>query len=56
MVYYKRTDISERIDVNKTSEPKERNICHYQYFLNKEFKFQSYLCNRCGNLAMGNEL
>ena len=29
MVYYNRTDISERIDVNKTSEPKERNICHY---------------------------
>ena len=34
MFYY------DRIDVNKTSESKEYNICHYWYFLNNRFKFQ----------------
>ena len=28
------------------------NICHYWYFLNKEFKFQTYVCNRCHHLSM----
>ena len=34
MFYY------DRIDVNKTSESKEYDICHYWYFLNNRFKFQ----------------
>ena len=42
--------ISEVIDVNKTSESKEYDICYYWYFLNKVFKFQSYVCNRCHDL------
>ena len=29
MFYYDRTDVSERTNVNKTSESKEYNICHY---------------------------
>ena len=29
MLYHDRTDISEVIDINKTSESKECNICHY---------------------------
>ena len=29
MIYYDRIDISEGIDVNKTSKPKECNICYY---------------------------
>ena len=29
MLYSDRTDVSEGIDVNKTSESKESNICHY---------------------------
>ena len=35
MLYYERIDISEIIDVNKTSESKECDICHYRYFLIK---------------------
>ena len=46
MLYYDRTDVSEGIDVNKTNKLKEYDICHYWYFLNKIFKFQSYLCYR----------
>ena len=41
MVYYDIIDVSEGIDVNKTSESKECDICHYCYFLDKTFKFQS---------------
>ena len=28
------------------------DICYYWYFLNKGFKFQTYVCNRCHNLLM----
>ena len=34
MLYYDKIDVSEGIDVNKTSASKECNICHYWYFLN----------------------
>ena len=52
MQHYDTIDVSERIDVNKTNEPKECNICHYWYSLNKGFKFQTYVCNRCHDLLM----
>ena len=29
MLYYDRIDISDRNDVNKTSESKKGDICHY---------------------------
>ena len=28
------------------------DICHYWYFLNYSFKFQSNVCNRCHDLLM----
>ena len=43
MLYYDRTDVFERIDINKTSASRECDICHYLHFLNKDFKFQSYV-------------
>ena len=45
MLYCGRIDISEGIDVNKTSSSKEYNIFHYRSFLDKGFKFQPYVCN-----------
>ena len=33
MIYYDRIDVSEGIDVNKTSASKEYDVCHYWYFL-----------------------
>ena len=39
MLYYDRVDVSEGIDVNKTSASKECDTCHYWYFLNYNFKF-----------------
>ena len=52
MLYYGRTDFSEGIDINKTSEQKKRDVCDYWYFLNKGFTFQPYACNRCHDLLI----
>ena len=52
MLYYDRIDVSEGIDVNKTSASKECDICHYWYFLNYSFKFQPNVCNRCHDLLL----
>ena len=40
ILYHDRIDVSEDADVNKTSESKDFNVCHYWYFINKGFKFQ----------------
>ena len=52
ILYYDRIDVSEGIDVNKTSASKECNIFHYWYFLNYTFKFQPNVCNRSHDLLM----
>ena len=46
MLYFDKTDISEGIDINKTSASKEY-IRHYWYFLNFSPTFQQNVCNRC---------
>ena len=52
MFHYDRIDVSEGIDVYKTSASKECDICHYWYFLNDSFKFQPNVCNSCHDLLM----
>ena len=52
MIYHDRIDIPEGIDVNKTRESKEYDIWHYWYFLNKGFKFQTYVSNKCHDSLM----
>ena len=47
MLEYDRIDISEEIDIDKTNKSKECNICHYWYFLDKNFNYDPYLCNGC---------
>ena len=42
----------KEIDVNKTSESKECDICHYCYFAYKGFQFQSNVCSKCNDLVM----
>ena len=39
MLYFDRIDVSEGIDVNKTSASEEYNICYYSYFLNYSLSF-----------------
>ena len=52
MLYFDRIDVSEGIDINKTSASKECDVCRYWYFLNFSFKFQPNVCNRCHDLLM----
>ena len=52
MLHFNRTDVSDGIDVNKTSASKQFDICDYWYFLNYSFKFQPNVCNRCHDLLM----
>ena len=52
MLYFSEIDVSEGIDVNKSSASKECDICHYQYFLNKGFNFQPNACNGSHELLM----
>ena len=50
MLEYDRTDISEGVDMDKTNESRECDICHYWYFLDKNFNYEKYLCNGCHDL------
>ena len=52
MLYFNRIDVSKIIYINKTSESKECDICHFWYFLNKGFKFQTDVCNGCHDLLI----
>ena len=50
MLEYDKIDISEGIDVNKTTLSKECDICHYWCFKDIGFKYENYLCNGCHDL------
>ena len=52
MLYYHRIDVSEEIDINKKKCIRKYDICHYWYFLSKEFQFQTYVCNRFHGFLM----
>ena len=52
MIYYDKIDVSEGIDVHKTSASNECDVCHYWSFWNYCFKFQPNVCNRCHDLLM----
>ena len=47
MLEYDRIDISEGIGIKKTNVSKECDICYYSYFLDKNFKYEQYLCDVC---------
>ena len=50
MLDYDRIDVSKGIEINKTNASKEGDICHYWYFLDKNFNYEPYLCNGCHDL------
>ena len=53
MLKYDKINIWEGIDINKTNASKECDTCHYchsWYFLDKNFKYEPYLCNGCHDL------
>ena len=47
---YDRIDISEGIDINERNKSKECMLCHYWYFLDKNFSYGPYLCDGCYNI------
>ena len=49
---YEKIDVSEGVDVNKTSLSKEFMHCHFWYFKDVGFKFESDVCNGCHNVLM----
>ena len=50
MLQYEKIDVSEGIDVNKTSASKECELCHYWFFKDVGFKFEEHVCDRCHDL------
>ena len=50
MLQYEKIDVSEGIDVNKTSASKECELCHYWFFKDVGFKFEEHICNECHDL------
>ena len=52
MLQYDRIDVSEEIDISKTSKSKKCILCHYWYFKDVGYKFQPHLCNGCHAVSM----
>ena len=52
MLQYKKIDVSEGIDTNKTSASKECMLCHYWYFKDVGFKFEPHVCNKCHDVLI----
>ena len=50
MLQYQKIDVSEGIDVNKTSASKECELCHYRFFKDIGFKFEEHAFNKCHGL------
>ena len=50
MLQYEKNDISEVIDVNKTSVSKEFELCNYWFFKDVGFIFEEHVCNKCHDL------
>ena len=47
MLWYQKIDVSEGIDVNKTSASKECKVCHYWFFKDIGFESEEHVCNGC---------
>ena len=50
MLVYERIDISDGIHVDKSDKSKECKLCHYWYFLDKNFSSGPCLCGGCYNM------
>ena len=50
MLRYQKIDVSEGIDVNKTSASKECELCHNWFFKDIGFKFEEHVSNKSHDL------
>ena len=47
MLVYEQIDVSDGVDI---SNSKESMLCHYWYYLGKDFTYWPYLCDGCYNI------
>ena len=52
MIQYERIDISEGIDINKTSSSKVCILCHYWYFKYIGYEYEKYVFHGCHDLSI----
>ena len=52
MLQYERIYVSEGTDLNKSDKSKECVICHYWYFTDIGYKYETYVCKQCHDLSM----
>ena len=50
MLKYKKINVSEGSEVNKTSASKECELCCYWFFKDGGFRFEEHVCNRYHDL------
>ena len=51
MLEYEIIYISKGIDVDMSNKSKEFMLCHYWYFLDKNFNYGRYLCDDCYDIT-----
>ena len=52
MIEYDRINLDEGIDINKTCSSRECWLCHFWYFLDKNFNYQKYYCDGCHDMSI----
>ena len=50
MLQYQKINVSEGIDVNKTSASKECELCRYWFYKDIRYKSEKHICNKCHDL------
>ena len=50
MLPNQKIDVSEGLDINKTSTSNKCELCHYWFFKDIWFKFEEHVCNKCHDL------
>ena len=52
MFHYNKINFSGGIHINKSNKSKECMIYHYRCFLNLNWTYEPYFCNRCHDISM----
>ena len=52
MLRYKRIDVSQGIDINKSDKSKECMMCHCWCFKGIGYKYERRVCNGCHDLSI----
>ena len=51
MPQYIKINISDGVDLNKTSASKECKVCHYWFFKDIGFESEEHICNGCHHVS-----